>query len=1025
MRFLLPPTTVVAWLLTALAANAGNSRPVLDSPVPVTTGGSLSVAGAISADAQFVLFLSRANNLVTNDSANASLDVFLRERLRGTTTLISVDVSGVGGATGNCSSPSVSSNGLWVAFESTARNLAPGITNDASNVFLRDVAGQTTTKVSTAPDEQPANGPSFNPQLSADGRFVIFESAAGNLVAGATNSPREIFRFDRLTGLNERVSGGRIFPDHILPANGPAHSPSPTPDAQSTAYVRTTTNSAGQIVGGEIFAWSAQSSTSVWISAGVLTNNLTGIPALCSDPVLSADGRFVAFKEITGSNGVSLYRQTNPPEANRAPERITTSAVSQGIPAISADGRFVAYAGPDGVHLWDAHDSQDHLVLANLPAPNRRLCANPALAADASRLAFLVTSNGLGSIYVHARLSGLTTPAFTLPDGAPGPANDAQPPLITADGRTLVFDSTSDQLVPDDANRASDVFAALPDHGTVECVSVRDSSRPSVTPPASSRRWPGSLNANGRVVAVSSQDRGGADTNQLPDLYVRDLSSGTSRFLGQATRSASDPALSADGRYLAHLSVALEGLGIFQSQPAASVWWRDLQAGTAVVVHPASFADAALATVAISPDGQLVAFVDKGTLSPGNPYANLYIRDIRTGTVTLISARPPTPGAAELPGDGNCTAPKFSPDGRWLFFFSTARNLTPEPSPFTHGLFARDLATRQTLLISSTPTPRYDLAISADSRQIASINSSGIDRIVIRDLETQTTTPVSNTIAPRMISLSATGRWLAYEDGAPGLSWRNIYVRDLVSQATDLITPRLGSTNQPTVGPANSPAISPDGRYVTFASLAPDLVNGDSNNVSDIFIRDRWRGTTVLASANRTGSGSANGPSILPVLSADGRTLLFHSAASDLIDGDDNDRDDVFILRLSGADADGDGLDDDWEMTYFSTLDRNGNGDWDADGSTDAIEHQLGTDPTNISSVFRVLRLSREDGGPTKLLWSAAPGRSYRVQYRDDAADGDWMESPEPVTAAGTTAVWTDATASTAERRFYRVLLIP
>src|SRR5206468_7498342 len=127
---------------------------------------------------------------------------------------------------------------------------------------------------------------------------------------------------------------------------------------------------------------------------------------------------------------------------------------------------------------------------------------------------------------------------------------------------------------------------------------------------------------------------------------------------------------------------------------------------------------------------------------------------------------------------------------------------------------------------------------------------------------------------------------------------------------------------------------------------------------SDIFVRDRVSGTTILMSLNLQGTGSGNGSSTKPALGADGRTVVFQSVANDLVPRDYNDRRDVFVLRLGGGDTDEDGMDDDWEMAYFGALSRDGTGDFDGDGQTDLQEFLAGTDPTNIGSTLRVLTLS-------------------------------------------------------------------
>src|SRR6266487_3159858 len=128
----------------------------------------------------------------------------------------------------------------------------------------------------------------------------------------------------------------------------------------------------------------------------------------------------------------------------------------------------------------------------------------------------------------------------------------------------------------------------------------------------------------------------------------------------------------------------------------------------------------------------------------------------------------------------------------------------------------------------------------------------------------------------------------------------------------------------------------------------------DSDPLPNLYVHDRVRGTTM---ALRPGvdSGLGNGPSYTPVMSADGRTVVFASFASDLVSGDYNDRRDVFVVRLGHPDTDGDGLDDDWEVAFFNDLSRDGNGDFDQDGQSDRAEFLAGTDPTNTGAVLRAL----------------------------------------------------------------------
>jgi len=150
--------------------------------------------------------------------------------------------------------------------------------------------------------------------------------------------------------------------------------------------------------------------------------------------------------------------------------------------------------------------------------------------------------------------------------------------------------------------------------------------------------------------------------------------------------------------------------------------------------------------------------------------------------------------------------------------------------------------------------------------------------------------------------------------------------------------------------------------------------------------------------------------------------VVFQSFASDLVAGDFNDDRDVFVLRLGGVDSDGDGMDDDWEMAYFGTLARDGAGDFDGDGLTDRQEFLAGTDPTNSGSILRVMTVNRLGGGAT-VVWSAVPGRTYQVQFKDDINDLNWSDFGGPSTASSTTGSLTDPTPSSSSHRFYRVIL--
>jgi Tol biopolymer transport system component len=189
-------TIIVAALLMAAATSVSAWTPATIERVSVgpngVEGNNDSLFPALSAHGRFVAFESDEANLEPNET-NGSSDVFVRDRQTGRTTRVSV---GAGGAQGNAGSigAGISADGRYVTFDSNATNLVPGDTNDLGDVFVHDRQTSRTTRVSvTARGAQAAGGNSANPAISADGQHVAFNSQAANLVRRDTNAAFDIF----------------------------------------------------------------------------------------------------------------------------------------------------------------------------------------------------------------------------------------------------------------------------------------------------------------------------------------------------------------------------------------------------------------------------------------------------------------------------------------------------------------------------------------------------------------------------------------------------------------------------------------------------------------------------------------------------------------------------------------------------------------------------------------------------------------------------------------------------------------
>ena len=178
--------------------------------VSVTSGG-IQADGeneepSISDDGRFIVWESSATNLVPGDT-NGFDDVLLHDRNTGEITRVSVDSNATQALGGTSSNAVISGDGRFVAFNSEATNLVPGDTNGERDVFVHDLQTGQTTRVSVnSTGLQALGGESGGPSISADGRYVSFDSEAINLVSGDTNGEQDVFVHDRLTGKTTRVS---------------------------------------------------------------------------------------------------------------------------------------------------------------------------------------------------------------------------------------------------------------------------------------------------------------------------------------------------------------------------------------------------------------------------------------------------------------------------------------------------------------------------------------------------------------------------------------------------------------------------------------------------------------------------------------------------------------------------------------------------------------------------------------------------------------------------------------------------
>ncbi len=195
-----------------------------------------SVLATMSADGRYLAFESYADNLVPNDTNNAA-DIFVRDLLNGTIERISTVPAALGGGEGNSDSllPIIATGGRYVVFSSYASNLAPNDTNNAQDVFRYDLVTHALDRVSVATNGAGANGESRSNAwsiVSADGRYVVFHSDATNLVPNDTNGTTDVFVRDMVLGVTTRVSVGANGNE----AHGESKTPSLSADGRYVTF---------------------------------------------------------------------------------------------------------------------------------------------------------------------------------------------------------------------------------------------------------------------------------------------------------------------------------------------------------------------------------------------------------------------------------------------------------------------------------------------------------------------------------------------------------------------------------------------------------------------------------------------------------------------------------------------------------------------------------------------------------------------------------------------------------------------
>jgi Tol biopolymer transport system component len=412
-------------VITSVVEHEGKTTRVSVDSVGLE-GNNSSTTPSISGDGRYIAFNSMADNLVSNDT-NGQMDIFVHDRQLGITDRVSVDSNG-NEVNYPSFGPSISADGRYVAFISNASNLVLGDTNNAGDVFVHDRQTGATEIVSVDSAGIQGNSDSYTPSISADGRYVAFISNASNLVPGDTNNAGDVFVHDRQTGATEIVSVDSAG----IQGNSDSYTPSISADGRYVAFI----SNASNLVPGD-------------------TNGNYDV--------------FVHDRQVGITDRVSVDSNGN--EANYH---------SFG-PSISADGKYVAFIS-----------NASNLVPGD--------------------------TNGMNDTFVHDRQTGATESVSVDSAGIQG-NSDSYTPSISAGGRYVAFISDASNLVPGDTNNVGDVFVHDRQLGITDRVSVDSNGNE-----ANYHSFGPSISAGGRYIAFVSEANTLVpwDTNNVQDIFVRD-----------------------------------------------------------------------------------------------------------------------------------------------------------------------------------------------------------------------------------------------------------------------------------------------------------------------------------------------------------------------------------------------------------------------------------------------------------------------------------------------------------------------
>ncbi len=765
---------------------------------------------------------------------------------------------------GNFTDVKVARNGGFAAFVSSASNLVTGDTNDVDDAFVVNLTTGAIERVSVHDNEAQLASAASDIAISDDGRYVTFTSAAP-AVASDANGELDVFRRDLKNDVTVLVSVLDDESQFQFGASGGAVSG----DGNVVAFTGETADGFGDPLR-HAYVRNISGGTTEIASLNVgsfRTGALGGVS-------ISQDGDKVALvKEVLTVNpDTHIFRYDV--SANTLASMTLQEGANAGDggtgPVLSDSGNSVAYRRGGALYMRLVADGTEVDVVGNAT-----FIGDVEFVGGSTDLLFSTSlalvpgdTNGTFDLYVASTSSlPVTYTRLTTTTGGGQSTGSATLPSMSSDGETLVFATNAADSTPGGVGGA-----------TMSLVMKRDTGHTMLSVAAPGESAMGAsfgpmITPDGRYVVLRTEasDLAPIDFDPFADLVRIDRLTGERLIVGANMNggdvtggSISAAAMSADGNRIAFQTSApvnatgLDDNGNGQSQ----IYVRDVLAGTTVGVSQRSVGGVGNNVSygpAISGNGRFVAFQSWATdLVPNdtNNAPDIFVRDLTSGTLERVSL---SDAGAQVAGSVNdvTMAPAISFDGRYVTWTTRSINVVAGQSTVAIRVYRRDrvLATTELVALGLNATMSGDGRLvafaSSDSTLVAGDTNGQIDAFV-KDMQTGTITRVS----------VATG-------GA-----------------------------QATGGAAALPVISVTGRYVAFQSAATNLVAGDSNGATDMFLHDRVLGTTVRVSVSTAGAQGTATVLSSPGLTASGRFVVFESTAPNLVTGDVNGDSDIFLRDL-------------------------------------------------------------------------------------------------------------------------------